>query len=201
MEQAEVTEGKRRVRECLIEPLEAEGMARTAATKAAHDEFLGKLESALCYLSEDELLSLGETIQRGAVACAKCRARAGWPGLVTIRNWAHDLRPRPAGYSPKVTSWMRSTAGERCWLEDSTVAVEALRYLLKFPGVPSEDNGGMRTVREWAERAKRDLAQARALLAEGTGGDAERRFVTGYERRVDEVRALVYPDGERADAA
>ena len=201
MEQAEVTEGKKRVRQCLIGPLEVDGMVRTASSVATHEAYLQKLESALCYLSEAELLSLAETIGRGAVACTKCKARVGWPALVTIRNWAHDLRPRPAGYSPKVTSWMRSSAGQRCWLEDSHVAVAALTYLVRFPGVPSEGNGGMRTVREWAERARRDLSMARERIADGVGGDVEHRFLTGYDQRIEAVRALVYPEGDQADAA
>ena len=201
MEKAEITEGKNRVRSCLVEPLEADGMARTASTVAGHEAFMQKVESALCYLSEAELLSLGETIVRGAAACSKCRAKAGWPALVTIRNWAHDLKPRPPGYSPKVTSWMRSSAGVRCWLEDSHLAVAALAYLVKFPGVPSDDNGGMRTVRDWAERARRDVSTARQRVSDGVGGDAEHRFLSGYEQREAAARALVYPEGEKADAA
>ena len=201
MEQAEITEGKKRVRECLIQQLEADGMVRTASTVAAHEAFLQKLESALCYLSEAELHSLAETIVRGAVACTKCRAKAGWPALAVIRNWAHDLRPRPPGYSPKVRSWMRSSAGVRCWMEDPHVAVEALRYMVKMPGVPTEDNGGMRTVRANAEALHRDLSIARGLVKDGVAGDADRNFIAMIERQVSVAKSLVYPEGEQADAA
>lgn len=201
MEQAEITEGKKRVREYLIEPLEADGMARTAKTVADHEAFLQKLESALCYLGQVELVSLSDTIRRGAAACAKCRARDGWPSLVTIRNWAHDLRPRPAGYSPKVTSWMRSSAGRRCWLEDPCIAVSAVRYLVKYPGVPTADNGGMRTVRDWAEKLHRDLSIARGRVTDGVADDADRDFIDMVERQSAVAKGLVYPEGGQVDAA
>ena len=201
MDQSEITEGKKRVRAHLIAPLEADGMARVAKSAADHDAFLARIEAALCYLGEAELISLAETCARGAVACKKCRAKAGWPALVAIRNWAHDIRPRPPGYSPKVKSWMASAAGQRAWTEDQTVAAMALRYLVRFAGVPGDDNGGMRTVRGWAEDLRRDLARARDLLDNGTGGDPERALLARHAIEVDRARALVNPEQTSAGCA
>lgn len=107
--QAQATSKRERVRRCLIEPLERDGLVRDRRVSAAdHGKFLDKLADRLGYLSEDKL----DVLRRYVRAQATGTAHNVWPGFATILNHAQDIETPPDPENPIMQSWLHSRQGE-----------------------------------------------------------------------------------------
>lgn len=197
MDAADLRDAKERVQARLIEPLERDGMRRTEKGVEDHEAFLERVRRAVCYMSDDQLDMLAAALPRRAITCSKCGRREGWPSLIEIRDQAHAIAPAPIDFSPMVTSYMASGAGEWAWSEGANMALALLRYLVKKGHPPTEQNGGWRVIREDAEAlGKRQIKRAELIHA-GVATDEDKRVEASYWRRLDTVRELV-DAGERA---
>ncbi|MEM7061383.1 MAG: hypothetical protein AAF557_27715 [Pseudomonadota bacterium] len=201
MEQAEIRRGKERVRELVIAPLEADGMIRTKRTVADHDAFLERVERALCYMSEDGLQTVKLAISALCKACSRCKRREGWPSVQAIRSQAHAIELPPATMSPMITSYMRSSAGRRALEEGDAVAAALVRYMRRRGYVPTRSNGGWEAIRREAADWRRDAERRVERINAGVADAVEREIQRRYQAAIAAARALVHPEGEKADAA
>ena len=108
MEGQELKEGKQRVRDHLISPLQKSGLERKRSQKVeSHLAFLDSLEARLAYMAEDRLKALAEVVERYAGGPKKNQ----WPAEVSIMNWARRLQIPPASQSRLVRTYLQSGAG------------------------------------------------------------------------------------------
>ena len=191
MERAEIREGKERVRALVIDPLEADGMVRVKKTVAEHEAYLEKVEQALCYMSEDGLVTVKHAISAMAKICSKCRRKEGWPSVQAIRSQAHAIETPPATMSPMVASYMASRAGRWALEQGDDFAVALLRYMRTKGFVPTKSNAGWDVIARDAKDIK-DRAQRRLrLISDGTADERDRVHQENYDRTVAQTRALV----------
>lgn len=197
---AELREGKARVFELLIEPIESDGMRKPRdVSRDDHAKNMDRLAGAVAYLDDTDLARLVDTIQRNAVACVRCGRRETWPSVQSIRAWAHDIKPRPDALSPKVASYMRSAAGVAAWNRSPFQAAALLKYLRRMPSVPTTENGGWVTVENWAEELRERIERAEALARDGRADSSDLDWLEKWSRHRGHIERLVISVEERAD--
>jgi len=189
-QRAETNRG--RVRRILWQPLEDLGMKRARKqTETARQEMKDRVADWLVWMSDEGLEVLTETVERHA------RGALGneWPSEITMRSFARGIEREP---EPRlVRSWMASAAGRAAWEQSPVLAVAVHAYLAAKRRPPNDwDMRGLE--REARERAADD-ARARDRVRTGRATDDDRRMIAALERRVAEVKAIVF--GEAADAA
>ncbi|MGR3452893.1 hypothetical protein [Pseudooceanicola sp.] len=154
MEGEELRQGRRRVQDHLIAPLERQGMQRRpSASVTQHGDFLDALRNRLAYMTARNLDALAEIVAN--MAGGKHRDR--WPVEVAIMNMARRLQIPPASESRMVRTWLQSAAGHRALAEGWHV--EAF-FWMKRNGMVPNDYIRAECAREAAENA----AQRRRLI-------------------------------------
>lgn len=193
MEGQELKEGKERVRQYLIEPLERIGMVRKRRCSAEkHQAMLGSLEARLAYMSADRLQGLAETVERNAGGAMKHE----WPAEVSIMNWARRLQAPPASESRLVRSYLQSGAG------DAAVAggyVVELFYHLKKYGAPPNDYS-TREIRRDAQGNQRRLANIERDQEANRASPSDLAWLDGYMGARRRCLDIVNAKKERAVA-
>lgn len=151
---------KERVRGCLIERLQADGVIRAkGVTVEQHDLLLARMETHLGYLSDADLGRLA------AILVCRCggKAKNEWPGWAVIWNHAVVLDCPPPHQNHIAYTWLHSVEGPR--LRNEGLLVVAYQWLLRFPFPPDATAMGM--MRSEAAAANAELDRSRAMLAEG----------------------------------
>ncbi|XAT57859.1 hypothetical protein GN241_11105 [Rhodobacteraceae bacterium IMCC1335] len=173
MEGAEQKEGKERVRQCLIEPLNQRGMVRKRGRSVEdHDKMLASLEARLAYMFEDRLKALAEVVERYASGPKKNI----WPAEVSICNWAVLLQKPPASESRLVRSYLQSGAGDAA--KSGGYLVELFFYLKKFGAPP---NGyAASQIKQQAEGNQRKRASIQRDQERGRADARDLVWVQGY---------------------
>lgn len=182
-----------RVRRCLIDPLQADGLVRPkGVTVEAHQTFLDKLADRLGYLDDALLSTLAEMV----LSWAEGPQRNLWPAFATIWNAAIRLRPPPDDERHIMTTWLVSRAGPMA--REAGHLVELHQWLRKC-GMPPGDHA-MKTIREEAAENARTRARLARAVEEGRATASEREWLSGYLRALAYCEALV-ADGEARRAA
>ena len=185
MEGQDLKEGKERVRQNLIAPLERVGMVRKRGTSVEkHDAFLARLQARLSYMTADRLQDLVEVIERYAEGPKKNQ----WPAEVSIMNWARALQEPPASESRLVRSYLQSGAGDAAAAGD--YLVELFGHLKRF-GAPPNDYS-LKCIKEAADGNRRRRAQIERDRDHGQAGAADMAWLASYmdaRRRCLDIRA------------
>lgn len=184
MEGEALRQGRNRVQEHLIAPLEARGMRRKRSmTEADHAALLDRLRSRLAYMDIRHLQSLAEQVE----AMAGGKHLDTWPSEVTICNLARRTQTPPASESRKVRTWLQSAAGRDALAEDWHV--EVFYWLKDNPGVPP-DFVCTRLRAEAADR-RRDHDRLRDKVRRGAATDSDLAPMRQFQRVSNHVRAIV----------
>lgn len=131
MEGAELKEGKARVREHLIDPLERDGLVRKrGVTLQAHQDRLDGLAARLAYMTAENLRALAEVVATYGGGPRK----DVWPTDVSICNWARRLQTPPISESRLVRSYIQSAAGMAAI--DGGYVVELFEHLKRYGAPP-----------------------------------------------------------------
>lgn len=163
MEGQELRDGRKRVKDHLIDPLNRKGMIRNRNTSVSdHEQMLTDLQNFLAYMTIENLAALEEVVERNAEG----RNKNLWPVEVSIRNWARRLQMPSASESRLVRSYLQSSAGQAAL--DGGFLVELFLYLKKM-GIPPNDYAYV-VIRDEAkqnagklESVKRDQQNGRAV--------------------------------------
>jgi len=173
MEGEELRAGKARVREHLIDPLNAIGMVRKKGlTLETHRMALEGLAARLSYMDVGFLCALAEVVEAHALGPDKDQ----WPSIPNITSWARALQEPPASESRLVRSFLQSAPGQRA--VDGGYIVE-LRRFLKRNGRPPSDYD-MRQIRDEAASNERQRQIISANIDSGRASEADRQWLSGW---------------------
>lgn len=194
MDQAELEKGKRRVREILIEPLNAMGMVKKSSVPvAAHAAALEQLESLAAYLPAEDLEVLrGEVMLR-----AGGKDHDQWPPVINIMKLARAILEPPKSDSQMVASVIGSSMGKRAarngWL------VELYRFMKREGRVPQNEYE-QRQLLKISEDNRRKVINARAARDAGRAVSDDLQFLSRYEQDKERAETLL-PDAVRQEVA
>ncbi|ODM42837.1 hypothetical protein [Cereibacter johrii] len=174
-------EDRARVKALVVDRLEQAGMARKRGVSAAvHEATMGRICERLAYMSDDNLMTLAETLIDNA-------PDGIWPSELVIREFARGLQEPPAAERRIVTSWLASIEGPKA--EAGGHLVELYRWLLKHPRPPMAMD--MRGIREQAAENARRCELTRDRIDRETASPEDRGWLEQYLRDRDAARALV----------
>ena len=108
MQDEDLKQAKRNVREILIEPMDHLGLARPKDLKVVQfEKMLAGFENNLSYMRRDSLHRLRLFIEANLEGPNQNR----WPSPAAIYKWARDIQEEPEGNSELVISWLQSVEG------------------------------------------------------------------------------------------
>lgn len=190
----ELKQAKARVDVLIVDPLELEGMARKRGVSIAdHERYLEELRNRLAYMAPNNLHVMRGVIRANALGVA----RNNWPGMVSIKNWAHALQDRPEADSRLVLSYMASAAGRAAWERMPEEAVSLRRYLKKVGRPPTTDYE-WKVIRDRASGWRHDLERIRDAECRSELDESDRNYLESFRKMRARVEKLVF--GEQREA-
>lgn len=178
MDEAGQREGERRVRELLVKPLKARGLAKPSSlTIAAFEDMVDGLCQKLAYMEAGSL----EALEEMAASNPGGKARDRFPIANDLLTWALRIQPPPDDASPLIRKVFAHAIGQRAI--DEGWAPELLADLRRNRVWPSGDYA-LKMIRDRADDAVRRMADLDYRL-----GNA--REVTLEECRWREARLAV----------
>lgn len=192
MDAEKLREGKRRVDEHLIRPLEQMGMRRKRnLSEADHAAMLDRLRARLAYMDGSRLDALREVVQHWGGG----KRRDLWPTEVSILAQAFRLQRPPASDSRLILSYLGSRAGARA--RDGGYLVELYAYLKRMGRVPDGD----KLLRAQSIEARGARAAATRRIEAGRPYPGDPEMIAAYYDQLRHAEALVANGEEvRADA-
>lgn len=188
--EATETGGKAAVREHLIGRLTDAGVVKPKAmTGDQFAQMQKRLIDHLAYMDVENLLTLAE----GMMGLAGGPLRNQWPSEVIVRNHAHVIQAPPFEQPRIVSSWLASvegpTAQARGWL------VPLYRFLRRSgrPPLPYD----MRSMRDEATEASRQITLIKDRIARGSASDADRAWLVAWQRDEAEAGRIVAAGTQR----
>ncbi|WP_323789982.1 hypothetical protein [Thalassovita sp.] len=161
MDEAGQKEGERRVRDLLVRPLKARGLAKPSSlTNAVFEEMLDGLCQRLAYMDAGSLAALEEV----AAARPSGKARDRFPIANDLLSMALQIQPPPDDASPLMRKVFAHAVGRRAI--DEGWSPELLGYLRRQRAWPSGEYV-VKTIRETADRSIRRLSDLEARLGRG----------------------------------
>lgn len=184
------TGGKAAVRQHLIGRLTDAGLARPKGMTADQlTAMQGRLINTLAYMDPENLMTLAE----GVMDMAAGPLRNQWPSEVIVRNHAHALQAPPFEQPRIVSSWLASVEGPTAqaggWL------VPLYRFLRRSgrPPLPYD----MRSMRDEATEASRQITLIKDRIERGTASDADRAWLVAWQRDEAEAGRIVAAGTQR----
>lgn len=174
-------EDRARVKALVVERLDQAGMLRKrGVSAAAHEAAMNGLCEHLAYMSDDNLMTLAESLIESA-------ADGVWPAEVVIRQFARALQEPPAAERRLVSSWLASIEGPKA--EAGGYLVELYRWLMQHtrPPLPMD----MREIRDRATSNARRVEIVRDRIEREAAGPDDRGWLEQYLRDREQARALV----------
>jgi hypothetical protein len=179
-----------KVRQYLIQPLEAAGLTRHPRVPAAeHDAILVKVQDRLGYLSPELLTTLAEILLRLADGPLLNR----WPTFATIWNNAVRLMPPPDDEAHIMTSWLASIEGPVA--RSGGYLVELHEFLRRHGRPPGSYE--MQKIREAASDNARRRQRVEEWISKGHAKSEDRQWLDWYLRRLAHCEALVRQGEEK----
>lgn len=161
--------GVARVDALLFEPLA--GLARPRGVSAEdHAKALGRLRSALAYMTDANLAGMVDLIARHAV-------KGAWPGEGLVRTWAFTLQTPPPFLCDYAKSLVRSEMGRKAAAEGW--AVELFQIARRIGPPPGRYI--IRELKGEAESNVRKRAVIAAQIEAGTADPALAAWLRQYE--------------------
>ncbi|MGP3699205.1 hypothetical protein [Rhodobacter sp. NSM] len=182
-------EDRARVKALVVDRLDQAGMARKRGVPAAaHEATMGRICERLAYMSDDNLMTLAETLIDSA-------PDGVWPSEIVIQQFARSLQEPPPAERRIVSSWLASIEGPKA--EAGGHLVELYRWLLKHPRPPLAMD--LREIRDQAVENARRCELTRDRIDRETASPEDRVWLEQYLRDRDAARALVDAGRGRKD--
>lgn len=187
---------KKRVDECLIEPLKAMGMRKQHRFRVEDQEaFYAQLRGRLAYMSAEGLEVLRAMVEGNATG----QRKNVWPDFISIVNWAKAIEAVPDGENEMITSYMASAAGREAWARGPEYAM-ALHGWMRRCGRPPNSYAWKHELEGRAAKAHRESARVIALVDAGKARADERDWLDGFSSHKRHVEKLVYPQANESGA-
>jgi len=183
-----------RVREVLINPLQAAGLRRPKGlTERGHADSLTHLVGQLDHMTADNLRTLADVVMDHAALPGA--AQGFWPTEVMIKAWAQGLQPRPFRLHRVVVSWLACIEGPKA--EAGGWLVPLFRFLRSKHRPPLA--GDWHEIRAEADADSRRLSMIADRRARGAMTDEDRQWMAQYQ--ADQSTAQQFVDQGRARRA
>lgn len=171
-------EGKSRVDQLLLEPLEGLGR-RKGISAEKHEAMLKRLRERLAYMSDQSLRAMEEIILRHA-------GKGVWPAEGLIKTWAFDLQLPPPSESDYAQSLIGSAMGRQARAEGWVVE---LFQIAKRLG-PPPNRYILYKLKEKAADNQRDLRRISENIQAGLATYAERQWLAAWQADMAEIEAI-----------
>ncbi|NVK56671.1 MAG: hypothetical protein HWE26_13755 [Alteromonadaceae bacterium] len=192
MKEQNLTEGKKRVGECLIEPLGRVGMVKPSnMTVDAFDGYCDDLRARLAYMSAEGLAVLAEVVERNGTGKKGDR----FPSVMLVCKMAARIETPPPSDS-RLVRWQIRAHG-----------VDALRggwlvglyRMLKAAGRPLDD-AGLNVARARGKDLRDNVDRARGRDEQGRADGEDLRLIAGVNAQFDRAVALLAEETGRSAA-
>ena len=184
MQGEEKKQGKRRIREYLITPMELLGLTHPRGMNKGQFEKAKKgLEENLAYMHKEAVIRLCLVVRSNLDG----KNHTHWPAPAAIYTWARDIQEEPKADSDLVVSWLQSREGPAAL--DGGYCVELRSDLARFRRPPTQHS--LEDIKRRAAKNRHKLVVIKERVAVNRATGEETDWRDAYMTALDHCKVLV----------